>query len=68
MTKEVEKHRSGGLRVVDGVALVAVGVVGVLVAFWVLGSVAGLVWSVVKLALLVALVAGVLWLLFRRRS
>jgi hypothetical protein len=51
----------------DGLVLVAVGVVGVLVAFWVLSAVAGLIWAVVKFAVLIAVVAGILWLLFRRR-
>jgi len=31
---EVEKRKGFGLRVVDGVALVAVGVVAVVLAFW----------------------------------
>lgn len=67
MAGEVEKRGSGGLRMADGLVLVAVGVVGVLVAFWVLSAVAGLIWAVVKFAVLIAVVAGILWLLFRRR-
>jgi len=67
MAGEVEKRGSGGLRMADGLVLVAVGVVGVLVAFWVLSAVAGLIWGVVKFAVLIAVVAGILWLLFRRR-
>jgi hypothetical protein len=51
----------------DGLVLVAVGVAGVLVAFWVLSAVAGLIWGIVKFAVLIAVVAGILWLLFRRR-
>lgn len=68
MARDVEKGGGGGLRLADGVVLVAVGVVGVLVAFWVLSAVAGLLWGVVKLALLIGVVAAVLWALFRRRS
>ena len=68
MAGEVEKQKSGGLRLFDGLVLVAVGVVGVLIAFWVLSAVAGLIWGLVKLVVLIGVVAGVLWLLFRRRS
>lgn len=62
-----EGRKSGGLRVLDGVALVAVGVVGVLVAFWVLSAIAGVLWGLVKLVVVVGLVLGLLWLLVRRR-
>ena len=66
---EVEKRKSGGLRLVDGVALVAVGVVGIVVAFWVLSAIAGFIWGLVKLFVVIALVAAVLWwLLGRSRS
>ena len=66
MASDVEKRKGGGLRLVDGVVLVAVGVVGVIVAFWLLGAVAGFLWGLVKLVIIVALVAGVLCLLLRR--
>jgi hypothetical protein len=48
--------------------LVAVGVIGVLIAFWVLSFIAGLLWSLVKLAVIVALVFGVLWFFLGRRK
>ena len=67
MAGDIEKRKSGGLRVVDGVVLVAVGVVGVLIAFWVLSAVAGVVWGLIKIVILVAIVVGVLWLLLGRR-
>ena len=67
MGSDVEKGKDDGLRMRDGVVLVAVGVVGVLVAFWLLSVVAGFVWGLVKLVIIVALVAGVLSLLMRRR-
>lgn len=67
MSNEVERRRSGALRVVDLTLLVAVGVVGVIVAFWVLGAIAGFLWGLVKLAIVVALVVGVLWMLLGRR-
>lgn len=68
MTGDVEKHGGGGLRLVDGAILVAVGVVAVVVAFWILGAIAGLIWAVVKIAVVVALVVGALYLLVGRRK
>jgi hypothetical protein len=62
------EERRSGLRPLHGLMLVAVGVVGVLVAFWVLSFIAGLIWSLVKLAVLVALVFGVLWFFLGRRK
>ncbi len=68
MAKDVEQRKGGGgLRLMDGVLLVVVGVVGVLVAFWVLSAVAGFLWGLVKVVVLVALVVGVLYLLAGRR-
>ncbi len=67
MASDVEKRPGGGgLRLGHGVAAVAVGVVGVLIAFWVLSAIAGLVWGVVKVVVIVAVVAGVLYLLMGR--
>jgi len=68
MAESVEKRRSGGLRVVDGVVLVVVGVIGVLVAFWILGAIAGFLWGLVKVVVLVAVVVGVVYLLLGRRK
>ena len=68
MTREVQKKGGGGLRAVDGAVLVAVGVVGVLVAFWALSVVAGFVWGVVKLVVVVGVLLGVLSLLLGRRK
>jgi hypothetical protein len=48
--------------------LVAVGVIGVLIAFWVLSFIAGLIWGLVKLAIVVALVFGMLWFFLGRRK
>ncbi|HVX21590.1 MAG TPA: hypothetical protein VHB02_09600 [Acidimicrobiales bacterium] len=67
MAGDLEKRGSGGLRVVDGLVLVAVGVVGVLIAFWALSFVAGILWGLVKIVILVAVVLGILWLLVGRR-
>ena len=67
MGRDVEQRKGGGLRVVDGAALVVVGVVGVLVAFWVLSAVAGFIWGVVKVAVVLAVLGGLLWALMGRR-
>jgi hypothetical protein len=45
----------------------AVAVIGIIVAFWVLSSIVGIVFFIVKLAVVVALIAGVIWLLSRFR-
>ena len=50
MAGDVEKRGGGSLRAVDGLVLVVVGVVGVVVAFWILGAIAGFLWGFVKIA------------------
>jgi Flp pilus assembly protein TadB len=67
MSNKPEKTKSSGLRVLDGAAVVVVGVVGVVVAFAVLHFVVGFVWELVKIALIVGVVGGLLWVLGRRR-
>jgi hypothetical protein len=67
MGSDVEKSKDGGLHLADGVILVAVGVIGVLVAFWVLGALASFVWGFVKFVFVLTLVAGAVTLLVRRR-
>ena len=49
-------------------AMVVAGVVGVIIAFVVLSSIAGIIFEIVKIAVIVALIAGVFWLVsqFRR--
>ena len=47
--------------------MVVVGVVGVIIAFWVLSSIAGIIFVIVKIAVIVALIAGVFWLVSRFR-
>jgi hypothetical protein len=49
------------------VAMTVVGVVGVLIAFWILSSLAGVILFFVKLAVIVAAIAGVAWLVSRLR-
>ncbi len=50
------------------VAMTAVGVVGIIVAFWILSSLAGIIFFFVKIAVVVALIAGVFWLVSRIRN
>ena len=49
------------------VAMTAVGVVGIIVAFWILASLAGIIVFFVKIGVIVALIAGVFWLVSRFR-
>jgi Flp pilus assembly protein TadB len=63
---DVDKRRAG-LRPLHTLGVVALGVVGVLVAFWVLSSIAGIVWGLVKVVVIVGVLGGVVWLLRRRR-
>jgi hypothetical protein len=64
---QLDRRRSRGLRPLHTLAVVAIGVVGVLVAFWALSFIAGIVWGIVKVAVIVAVIAGVLWLFLGRR-
>lgn len=64
--RTVERRKGGGLRAVHTLGLVALGVVGIVVAFWVLSFIAGLVWGIVKVVVVLAVVGGVLWLLLRK--
>ena len=47
------------------VAMTAVAVVGILIAFWLLSSVIGIIWFFVKIIAIVAVVAGVFWAVSR---
>ena len=47
--------------------MLAVGVVGAIVAFWLLSSIVGIIFFIVKLAVVVALIGGVFWLIHRLR-
>jgi len=60
-----EEERSG-LSPFDGVLIVGGGLIALYVAFNLLGFIAGVVWFVIKVAVVVGLVALVARLLFRR--
>lgn len=49
------------------VAMVAVGVLAAIIAFWVIGGVLSLVFVIVKIAVIVVLIAGAFWLVSRLR-
>lgn len=66
MGTEVEQRKQHGLRPLHTLAVVAVAVVGVLVAFWALSFVTAIVWEAVKVVVIVAVVGGIFWLLRRR--
>jgi membrane protease YdiL (CAAX protease family) len=67
MSNKPVKAKGSGLRVLDGAAVVVVGIVGVVVAFAVLHFVVGFVWELVKVVLIVGVIGGLFWALTRRR-
>jgi uncharacterized membrane protein SirB2 len=67
MERYGQEERSG-LSLFDGVLIVGGGVIALFVAFAVLSFVAGVVWFVVKVVLVLALISLVAKLVFRRRS
>jgi multisubunit Na+/H+ antiporter MnhB subunit len=67
MSNKPVKRKGSGIRALDGAVVVAVGIVGVVVAFAVLHFVAGFVWEVVKIAVIVGIVGAIVWALGRRR-
>jgi ABC-type enterochelin transport system permease subunit len=50
------------------VAMTAVAVVGILVAFWAFSWIAGIFFFFVKIAVIIALIGGVFWVVSRLRS
>ena len=67
---DVHRHRGGG-GAVRTFAVVAGGVVAVVLAFVLVSSVvgflAGLVWGLVKVVVVVGVLGGLAWMLLRRR-
>ena len=49
------------------VAMTVVAVVGIIVAFWIFSWIAGIFFFFVKIAVVIALIAGVFWLVSRFR-
>jgi hypothetical protein len=71
VSKDVERRESkqgkAPMTFTHAVAMTAVGVVGIIVAFWILSSLAGIILFFVKTAVVIALIAGVFWLVSRFR-
>lgn len=67
MGSDVEKRKSSGLRLMDGVVLAVVGVVGIVIAFAVVGAIIRLLWDAIVIVVVVAAIAGLVHL-FRRRA
>lgn len=55
-----------GISVFDAVLVVGGGLIAVVVAFWILGFVASLVWTVFKVLIVVAIVVLLIRFIFRR--
>ena len=69
MTKDVErKDGKTPMTFTHAVAMTAVAVVGIIVAFWILSSLAGIFFFFVKVAVVIALIAGVFWVVSRFRN
>ncbi len=64
--RDMAEEERTGLSLFDGVLIVGGGIIAVIVAFAVLSFVAGVIWFIVKLVVVVALVALVAKLLFGR--
>jgi ABC-type transport system involved in cytochrome c biogenesis permease subunit len=62
-----ERERKTPMSFSHAVAMTAVGVVGILIAFWILSSLAGIILFFVKVAVIIAAIAGVFWLVSRLR-
>ena len=70
MSKDVSSREREGktpMSFSHAVAMTAVGVVGILVAFWILSSLAGVILFFVKVAVIIAAIAAVFWLVSRLR-
>ncbi|HWF17171.1 MAG TPA: hypothetical protein VG244_13380 [Acidimicrobiales bacterium] len=69
MSRDVESRERSKtpMTFTHAVAMTVVAVVGVLVAFWILHAIAGIFFFFVKLAVVIALVAAVFWLVSRLR-
>jgi hypothetical protein len=57
-----------GLSVFDGVLIVGGGIIAIVVAFAVLSFIAGVIWLIIKVVLVVAVIGLLVKLVFGRRS
>ena len=69
MTKEiVRRETKQPLTVRHGAAVVAVGIIGAIIVFWVLSSIVGIIFFFVKIIAVVVLIGGAFWLVNRLRK
>ena len=69
MSKDVERREGKTpMTFTHAVAMTAVAVVGLIVAFWILSSLAGIFFFFLKVAVVIALIAGVFWVVSRIRN
>jgi uncharacterized membrane protein YeaQ/YmgE (transglycosylase-associated protein family) len=68
VSKEVtSREAKTPVTVTHVLAMTVVGVVGALVAFWILSSIVGIIFFFVKIAAVVALIGAVFWVVSRLR-
>jgi uncharacterized membrane protein len=70
VSKDVVTRNSGKpVTVHHTAAMVGVGIVGAVVAFWILSSIVGIIFFFVKIAVVIGLIGGAFWLVsrFKRR-
>jgi hypothetical protein len=69
VSKDVERREGKTpMTFTHAVAMTAVAVVGLIVAFWILSSLAGIFFFFLKVAVVIALIAGVFWVVSRIRN
>jgi hypothetical protein len=69
VSKDIETRREGKtpMTFTHAVAMTVVAVVGILIAFWILSSLAGIFLFFVKVAVIIVAIAVVFWLVSRLR-
>jgi hypothetical protein len=69
VSKEVSTRSSSSTPVsfTHVAAMAAVGVVGAIVAFWILSSIVGIIFFFVKIAVVIGLIGGAFWLVSKIR-
>ncbi len=67
MSNKPVKAKGSGLRLFDSMLVVAAGVVAVVIGFAVLHFIAGALWELIKIVVILAIIGGLVWALGRRR-
>jgi hypothetical protein len=67
MSNKPVRAKGSGIRLLDGALVVAGGVIAVVIGFAVLHFVAGFIWELVKIVVIVGIIGGLVWALGRRR-